>query len=522
MRWSSRWGILLIFLWGVIVWGGSFNNNFVWDDEEQIVANQSIHSLANLPELWRGSTFNSGGSAQLSGMYYKPMMSSMFAVLYNLGDGKPQIFHTFQILIHMMNASLLYWLGKRILRHDAVAWMIAMIFLVHPVNVETTVYISALQDTMSFFWGILGLIILTKKDHWAVYVATSACLLLSLLTKETGILWVAITGWYLLCWEPKRWAKYLVASTAVLGIYAYLRLGVAHVGLGKHGLAAISTMSLGERMLSVSKIVMHYLALVVWPAKLAIAQHWVVVTASWWEFWWPLLGMVVVAVGGFVVGKRLRWARAYVFFVGWAGAGLLLHLQIFPLDMTVADRWLYVPLAGMLGMAGVVAVKYHRLLTREVLLVLGTVIIALSARTIVRINQWKSGLALYKHDVQINPNAFDLQNNLGVELYRIGRYEDARKHFEASISLSPAWWTSYNNLGAYWEQQGELEKAGTLYKTAIDNGQYYLAYENYARVLLKMGRESEAKEFLELSLQYLPGNMGLRELYRRILESGDR
>jgi hypothetical protein len=493
------------------VWGGSLHNNFVWDDEEQIVANQNVHSLVSLPDLWRGSTFNSGGSAQLSGMYYKPMMSSMFALLYTLGDGEPELFHIVQMLLHIINAIMLYWVMKKILRHDLVAWVIAMIFLVHPVNVETTVYISALQDTMSFTWGILGLVLLMGRKK---IILTAVLLLLSLFTKETGILWMAIAGWYLVCFDQKRLRDYILLSLAVLGVYVYLRLGVAHVGLSKHGLAAISTMSWGDRMLSMPKIVMYYISLVVWPANLTIAEHWVVTSASARQFWWPLLGVVVIILGGYIIGKILKWSRVYIFFVGWTGVGLLLHLQFFPLDMTVADRWLYVPLAGMLGMVGVMVVKYRQLLTNEVLLVLGIVVIALSARTIVRINQWESGLALYSHDVLINPAAFDLQNNLGVELYRIGRYNEARKHFETSIELSPTWWTSYNNLGAYWEQNGELERAAVLYKKAIENGQYYLAYENYARVLLKMGREREAKEFLEQSLQYFPGNMGLRGLYQ--------
>ena len=123
-------------------------------------------------------------------------------------------------------------------------------------------------------------------------------------------------------------------------------------------------------------------------------------------------------------------------------------------------------------------------------------------------------MTLYSHDIQIMSESFDLQNNYGVELYRARRYDEARVYFEKSTVTAPTWWTNWNNLGVIIEQEGDLDTALTDYRRAIDNGQYYLAYENYARILLKQNKWQEARLFLENSLRLFPNNQNLLDLYR--------
>jgi tetratricopeptide (TPR) repeat protein len=194
-----------------------------------------------------------------------------------------------------------------------------------------------------------------------------------------------------------------------------------------------------------------------------------------------------------------------------------MHLQIFPLDMTVSDRFFYLPLAFLLGLTGVFLTKVKK--EKVVIYALSVLITLFSVRTFARTFDWRDSLSLYSHDINIS-KSFDLVNNLGVILYRNGDIESARGYFEKSIQMSPAWWTNYNNLGAYWEAKGDLPKSEELYLTAIKNGNYYLAYENYAGILIKEGKLKEAKDFLEnTALKYFPYNQKLRYFYQYLLQN---
>lgn len=101
--------IVLILAVGLVVWGNTLFNSFVWDDQAQITNNALVHSMGNIPEIFRRSTF---GTPQTSFKYYRPMMSSVFAGLYSIVGDSPAFFHLFQILLHSANAILVFLLLK--------------------------------------------------------------------------------------------------------------------------------------------------------------------------------------------------------------------------------------------------------------------------------------------------------------------------------------------------------------------------------------------------------------------------
>jgi Flp pilus assembly protein TadD len=126
----------------------------------------------------------------------------------------------------------------------------------------------------------------------------------------------------------------------------------------------------------------------------------------------------------------------------------------------------------------------------------------------VRNSNWKNGLSLYSHDLQISADSYDLENNLGVELYRAGRRDEAKPHFMRSTELAEDWWINWNNLGVVVEEEGDLETATRYYQKSIDHGQYFLAYQNLARIKTKQDPEA-AVVFIKESLRLLPYNADL-------------
>lgn len=181
--------------------------------------------------------------------------------------------------------------------------------------------------------------------------------------------------------------------------------------------------------------------------------------------------------------------------------------------MTVAERWIYFPGIGLfLVLAGIIDILLVK--SKKAILLFPTIFLIVltifSIRTIIRNADWHDGYTLFSHDINISKNSFDLENNLGVELFRRGDFKDAKAHFENSIVLQPKWYFAYNNLGAVYEQEKDYQKAKDLYSQTLKYGDYYLAYENIAGILLYRENDPKvAKEFCQAALKKLPSNSKL-------------
>ena len=509
--------IAILLLIGFIVYLNVLPNGFVWDDEEQVVNNLMIQSFSNLPQIFKGSTFQTGGAGGLSGIYYKPLMSLSF--MFNYGIWKLNAFgyHLFQISLHLCNSVLIFLLLKNLFKKiqngQIWAFLASLIFLVHPANVEAVGYISATQDVLYAFFGLLALnFVFWRFNKSGIEGSIMGSLLFfSLLSKEAGIVVIPI-GVLLCFWFAReKLIVWLMSGGGALMAYFLLRFGVAQVFLGSSSVVPMGQASLFERLMTIPYMFFSYLRIFFFPKDLFTAQHLVIQEMGDYRFWLYLLLVLGFILGlAFVAWKKKDRLFTFLFFWFLLSIGLVLNL--FPLDMTLAERWFYLPMIGLLGMMVFLlnkGIKKFVWLEKIVLPALLVIILFLSLRTIIRANDWRNGLTLFSHDVQYAPDSFDLNNNLGVELFRAGNQEEAKPYFERSIELEPKWWTPYNNLGVIYEREGDLKKARELYEKAIENGNYFLAHENLAFIVLKEEESEEAMKIINQSLAVLPYNLRL-------------
>ena len=501
------WIFILI---GLLVYGLSLFNGFVWDDEEQIVNNVFVHSVKNIPLLFQSSTFNTGGAGVSAGTYYRPLMMTFFSFVYQLFGPNPFFFHLFQLFFHILTAILVYLMFKHFFK-EMTAFFMAIIFLVHPAGVESVAYISAVQDIFYVLFGILAFYIVIKnraKFEFKNIFLINTLLFLSLLSKETAILFFIIIFIYQLIFDRKFIFENLIFFMMTVGIYALLRFALAGVFFTPYHNAPIVQLSLWQRIMMIPAIFFYYLKLFFYPLDLAVMQHWVIRTLDFRM----LLGSLSAGILSLLLWKK-RFNRNFIFFFLWFIITIFPYLQIFPLDMTVAERWFYLPVVGLLGMMGAVWSK-----SGNKLVIMGVIIIAIfSIRSFFRTMDWKNGLTLYGRDIKISKGAFDLENNYGVELFRAGDYQEAKVHFLKSTELAPYWWTNWNNLGAVYEQEKNYQKASEYYQKSIDNGQYYLAYENMAKILVLQEKVNpiaggKTDEFLRKALEMFPENENLKQI----------
>jgi len=156
--------IIFLILIGFLVYLPSLFGRFVWDDEEQIVNNILVHSAKNIPLFFKGSTFNTGGTGNLNGVYYRPLMMVLFSFIYQIFGSQAFFFHFVQIALHISVVIVLFLIFKKFFKKK-IAFILSLIFLVHPANVESVSYISAIQENLFVLFGLLSLYISIKKHN---------------------------------------------------------------------------------------------------------------------------------------------------------------------------------------------------------------------------------------------------------------------------------------------------------------------------------------------------------------------
>ncbi len=517
-RLEAKHFLAIIFIIGFLVYFNILLNGFVWDDEEQIINNTIIQNLSNFPKLLTSSTFQTGGAGTLSGYYYRPIMTISFMTNFFIWKFNPFGYHFFQLIIHLLNSSLVFLTFLYLFRElgskyaQIIAFIIALIYVVHPANVEAVAYIASTQEVLYTLFSLLALFAFLKwKGFWKSLKLALPFIFLALLSKESALIIIPIIFFYLLLFRKKENAFYFLGTSFLVFLaYVFLRIVVAKIPLNPPHFSPIASVSLTERLQTIPFILFSYLRLIFFPKNLSISHHEIVKSLDL-MFWGPL----IVISAAFLVILLWLWRtknRLGIFFFLWFGTSIGFVLNIFPLDMTYAERWLYFPLIGFLGIIGVILIWLQKKIAwikKALPFIFTFFFIFFSVRTFTRNFNWKNGLILFSHDVVYSQNSFDLENNLGVELFRVGKINEAKIHFEKSIRLQSNWWFPYNNLGAVYEQEGDLKKARELYEQSIEKGNYYLAHENLAWIVLREEEPKKAIKIIGKSLALRPYNLRL-------------
>ena len=194
---------------------------------------------------------------------------------------------------------------------------------------------------------------------------------------------------------------------------------------------------------------------------------------------------------------------------------MLVNLQIVPLDATVADRWFYFPMVGLLGLlalAAQVLINFHRKLGKISLFFVIIILVTLSIRTMVRNANWRDEVTLYSHDIKTTQGNFQLENMLGNVLLSNNHYQQAITHYKNAIKLYPND-ISYSDIGAAYDQMGDKHKALYYYKKSLTEPSLYqginenpdfMIYENLAKYYFRNQQFAVTESFTKKSLKEFP------------------
>lgn len=501
-----------LILIGFLISINSFFNAFLGDDIPQIVENPVITSISNLPSFFSGSTFYSGVGQRLEGVYYKPLLNTYFAIMYGAFQLNAFAFHFFQVIIFIANSCLLFFILKHFLQRK-IAFVLSLLFLVHPINNEIIFYISAAQEALFFCFGASALLAAislrdNKREYFKLLII-SFLLLFSLFSKETGVLFLISVFIYIALWNSKN----LLRVSPFLGVpfFIYLYLRIQSVGIFVKPLSSpIDVLSFPQRLLNVPLISYFYIEKFFFPVNLSFFHQWAIKEISFTNFFLPLLFdcmfFVILLSGLYILHKKQKKLfKIYLFFLLLFVLGMGMHLQIIPLDVTVAQRWFYFPFFGLLGIIGVMLTFFKIDISRKYcLMVIVFAVVLLSFMTILGSFDWRTEYSLLSHDIKVSKDDYRLESGMANELIKQGKLDEAKIHAQRSVSLYP-FWDNYLNLGAVYLHEGDYKKAREQYLIALRYGNSPLIYENLALVGLAYGDKQRNREFIEnIALKKFP------------------
>jgi len=212
-----------------------------------------------------------------------------------------------------------------------------------------------------------------KKSIWRV-VCVGVALLLSLLSKEAGVLFVLFCA--LLAMRKRLLGQYLPAFVLPFAIYLAARMYASKHVLFNTVANQFGALDLGHRLFLVPQVAYALMRETFIPTRIAIMPG--AFRANFASSLFPL-AMLVFFWGGavvlwlFVTRRSKKLASQLLFFLGWTVLGILPYVQIVPLDVAFASRWLYVSAIGTLGIIGVLMNVFR--LKRSKLVILGCILI---------------------------------------------------------------------------------------------------------------------------------------------------
>ena len=497
---EHRYQFFTIILIGYLLFFNTLANNFVLDDIFQIVNNPNIVGWNNTLYFFSNEI----------GPHYRPLMLTLFALFKNIELGV-YAFHFFQISIHITNALLVYLLFNSLLKRRYLSLFLSLVFLVHPINQEVVAYIADLQEVLFVFFGLLGLLLITNKiNDLKLFILLPSAQLLALLSKETAILFIFIQGLYTFLFQKKHFIKQLISSFIILVIYFGWRI-LIFGSINPHKFVTIIPNSpagstFHERLMNMPEIVLFYFKTLLFPKDLAASRLWWITDINFSNFYLPLLIEItaialLILIGIHFYRRRYKDFKMFLFFTSWLLIGLTLHSQIIPLDWTVAERWFYFPIIGLLGLIGLL-VKNVKIKSYEskifIYFLAILVLMLLSTRTFVRNFNWQDQLTLTSHDIKVSKDSPDLMLNLGFALINAGRNEEAIPYLKNAAKLVPEGENIWLNLGNAYANLGQYNKALKYYNKTIEiNPESKIAYSNITKAYLLGLKAEKAKELLE-------------------------
>ncbi len=540
-----HWAYVLVpVVVALIVSANTLKDGFAFDDNEQVLRNELIKEVRNLPLVFTSSVWSFKENAISPAPvdpYYRPLFMTLFMANYLLFGTSAWAWHLVSVLIHAGVTLLVFFVIKEATDKERLAGLAAVIFAVHPAHVESVAWVSGVTDPLMAVFALLAFYYyLTYRKNGRKRLLAYALLfyLAALMSKETAAvepLLILVCELFYFEDESPLGARLLrslrLAAWFLLPAAIYLAMRYQAIGsqLGGGG----ERLGLVPVMLTIPLVIVKYLRLLFVPVGYSLQHHTAPVTSMLTLSFAAPLALIVVAAAGVLLAK----SRSLTFAVGWFLVWLLPPLagvRVFETAYLVQERYLYLP---SIGICLVLALGLEWLAARELFGVRGRIaaafvtlamVLTFGIVTVEQNRVWNDSLSLFRHSVATDPRSPVAHTELASEYFARGMRREAEEECRAALDIDPHWLDAYIHLSQFSYKAGKLNQAIDYLNRAesmMPEGPLRRAYEARIRsdrgFLFKERKDYErAEEDLRRSVELLPIPKSWYELADLYFERG--
>lgn len=559
-----------------LIYSNTLEAPFYFDDIFNIEESRSVRLNQFTPKGILNACLNSPISN-------RPVSYISFALNYYLGYYNVFGYHIVNIVIHILSGLWFYLFLELTLSHShlnldkkqqfLISFFTALIWLVHPIQIQSVTYIvqrmnsmAAMFYALTFWLYIKGRMSANNRKQWLFFSAAAFSGVLALGSKEITaslLFFLFLYEYYFFQNLRKVWLK----RNVILFIGIFIIFGIIiYVFMGANPFETILTayanrnFTLTERVLTQYRVIMFYISLLVYPLPSRLSLlHDFQISTSLFEPVTTFLSIIVIIgllVFAVIIAKK---ERLISFCILWFFGNLLIESSIVGLEIIFEHRT-YLPSMFFILIPVIILFRYSKWnLVRKGFL--SAIVVVFCFWTYERNNVWNDPVAFWKDNIIKSPNSERGYNNLGriyilkdsyqlaiqslkqaiklntnmVEAYinlgvaytNIKAYDMALISYEKALQITNTPYIVYNNMGKMYADMGEVQKALDMYNTAISiKPDFVGTYSNLGLLYLNhFGLEKAVSTFqkaLELDFDYADAhnNLGQTFFKKGLFEKG--
>jgi tetratricopeptide (TPR) repeat protein len=393
-----------------------------------------------------------------------------------------------------------------------------MLWVLHPVNVESVAWVSELKNTQSgvfFFMSVLCFLRFQAhgKPRW--YALAFLCGAAAMLSKPSTVVLPMVL---LLCvwWQQQRWRLpdiLQVLPFLLVSCFLSARTVVEQRGQIIHVATPEWNLGMAGRFAVAGRAIWFYAAKVLWPVRLSFMYPLWKIQPDLLLSWLALAGLITLGTLLWM-WRGKAWARACLFGGGYFVVALLPVLGFFDVFYFrysfVADHFQYLASLGLITLVvsavATICERTGRLGHRVGAALSATALLMLGLLTWRQTCSFKNGETLWRHALASYPNSWGPHLFWGMMLRESGHLPEAVDELDRAVQLNPDAYDAHNNLGNALARAGRIEDAISQYvQTLRIKPDYAKAHINFGNALLLQGKAQEAISHYEQALQISPG-----------------
>jgi protein O-mannosyl-transferase len=489
---------LVLLIVGIAVRFPAIQGQLIWDDESLVRDNPFIKSPLLILETFRHYLSPDPGS-----IHYRPVQNISYSFDYFFWNAETFGYHLSNLFWHVGGGILLYFLLRRLFEpfqkrfatgEDSAekragrtllfgaAFLVALLWLVHPVHSAAVDYISGRADSLAFFFAC-GAWLLFLRGRSArllsirvtFYFFAAILALAALCSRETACIWMLLFLFHLFAFDKLSTgrAKLIILAICLCLVASYA--GLRQLPSRQSGPSNPSSSRIQERVVLMARALGDYGRLMIFPANLHVERTIqspadALPNDTWWaaiaKEYLTILGVLTAAVLCFGACRKGKARAIRMFGAAWFLLAYLPISNLFELNATIAEHWLYLPSVGFLIFITGCCLELPARGRRIVLGCACLAVVGLGARSFVRSGDWLSPEMFYRQALRTGAAKTRMALNLGQIYVARGDYAKAEPLLRKVVEMSPDYPMGLNALGHLLLSEGKLKEAEEVFSRA--------------------------------------------------------